>query len=112
MGIGYCRFNCGFGVSDDIHIEMPDCKLVVCGAWNHYMTEHKVLLPPYQRKIVMESDPMQAHSEVMRYRGEEGPRTLRILFVEKTPSGYDHKIGIGVDTEARDRLERLIRGNI
>lgn len=119
MGWGECRFpECqDLPISDrpktsvDHYVTMPEqgLKLVVCGLWEHYATEHNVLPPTRAREAVMAADAGMVTSKTTVWR-EPVPELemLSIYFVEREEGGYNHRIGASPDRPFIDKLRQLI----
>jgi hypothetical protein len=70
MGRG--RFdNCNAATNVDYNIFLPDqnAGLYICGLWEHYATQHKVLPSQRAREVVMAADLTKATKEIMIWGG-------------------------------------------
>ncbi|MEK7611384.1 MAG: hypothetical protein AAB486_03380 [Patescibacteria group bacterium] len=110
-GMGRCRL-CSESPSNKDHIGSGTGvgKLVICGAWAHYMLVHRVTLQQSLRSQVLAIDPNNFSGETIAYRGTrnfevEGP--LRLFFLE-VDEGI-HSIGAAVDVELFNHLRELVK---
>jgi hypothetical protein len=105
MGYGYCRFGCGEKTNEDysIFLEEPNVMLLVCGMWRHYAEVHYVQPKKEIRDLVL-GKPVS----LKNLPKVEPLNSVPVLFVEKKPFGYDHKVGNSPDREFIDRMQELI----
>lgn len=109
-GMGKCRF-CSESPSNVDHVGdgLGITKLVICGAWAHYMTAHNVTLVQQLRKLVFAINPDTFSGRTLAYRnvrGIENPETVRIFFVEKDDG--IHVMGEAVDVELFNHVRLLV----
>jgi hypothetical protein len=105
MGFGECRFGCGEKTNIDYTIPLKHLNtgLQVCGLWQHYMEVHNVK-PKKEIRDLIFGKPVDL---------AKLPKTppldyVKVLYVEKTDSGYDHEVGESPDWEFIHRLDDLI----
>ena len=109
MGYGFCRVEgCKKGTNTDHLIAVYDGKneylLLICGMWKHYSQDHKFQPTEKEQRIVM-------NSEKLPESRAEAETRQRIMFVERTPEGYDHKQGESPDENWIAKLDKLIKGS-
>lgn len=114
MGFAYCRFReetgCDETGSREYHVHLTDKNLIlnVPELWAHYMTDHLVQPLKREKEVVMSATPEHAQTVMIGTFSLRRPEEVKVLYVEKTPDGYTHKIGDSVDTEFMKKLEILL----
>lgn len=114
MGFALCRFrketSCSEIGSREYHVNLLDLNVMINipSMWKHYMTEHLVQPTERARGIVMAADLNQATGQLISTRSLQRPEEVRIMYVEKTDTGYTHQIGKQPDTQFIDKLEKIL----
>jgi hypothetical protein len=109
MGYALCRFDgCTEKGSTHYLVRLTDLNKIlnVPIMWKHYMTEHLVQPTELEREIVMAADPEKAISGMI----VTGCMTseIKVMYVERTETGYTHELGDKPDTEFVDKLEMIL----
>jgi len=114
MGWANCRFqeetDCSETGSVDYHVNVGNLGVVlnVPSMWEHYATEHLVQPTAREREVVMDADPSTVSGRRRLTRSLHQQETVKILYVERTDSGYTHDVGTEPDTEFIDKLELIL----
>jgi len=114
MGFAFCRFrektNCSEIGSQEYHANLLDLNVIINipSMWKHYMTEHLVQPTEREREIVMSAELDQATCQLINTRSLQRPEEIKIMYVEKTDTGYTHQIGKQPDTEFINKLETIL----
>lgn len=120
-GMGRCRL-CTKSPSNVDHDGIGDgLRLVICGAWAHYMLEHNVTLQPTLRAQVLAINPATFRGTTLAYRGGKSDeerdadptrssshyvQTLRIFFFET--NDRIHVVGSAPDMPLFNHIRELV----
>lgn len=110
MGSALCRFSedgCQETGSQHYYVNLPNAKLNVPSLWKHYMTEHLIQPTDLEREVIMAANPDQATGRRVITKSVE---EIKILYVEKTDTGYTHQIGTEPDIQFIEQLEKILDG--
>ncbi len=114
MGFALCRFHEETGCSETggqeyrVHLQDLNIMINVPSMWKHYMDEHLVQPTELERDVVMSADPTRATGQLIRTRSSQRSEEIKVMYVEKTDTGYTHQIGTKSDVPFINKLETIL----